>query len=407
MNPNAVAGLAERPAVRAARDILLATDAETLELQTAICRVPAPTGSEARRAHLVADQMRSLKLADVRLDDVGNVVGRWGGAGVPSGAGGGEGAAVVIAAHLDTVFGPDEDLTVARNGSRLSAPGISDNARGLSGMLALARAVTGAGWATGRPIVFAATVGEEGAGDLKGARHLLRADGGLTPWGVIALDGAGVNRVVHRALGSRRYRVTYRGPGGHSWSAYGVANAAHALGRFTAGVPDVPRAPTPRTVCSVVRMDAGTGLNSIPALAWAQLDTRSEDGAALNGLESALRAQAARALQAENARRTPGTAPLSLTVEVIGDRPAGATPPDHPLVQAAMQATRAVGVAPELSVASTDANVAIARGIPAIALGAGGTAGDTHLTSEWYDNTGGPDGLYRVLLILAATAELR
>jgi acetylornithine deacetylase/succinyl-diaminopimelate desuccinylase-like protein len=154
-------------------------------------------------------------------------------------------------------------------------------------------------------------------------------------------------------------------------------------------------------------MDAGTGLNSIPALAWAQLDTRSEDGAALNGLESALRAQAARALQAENARRTPGTAPLSLTVEVIGDRPAGATPPDHPLVQAAMQATRAVGVAPELSVASTDANVAIARGIPAIALGAGGTAGDTHLSSEWYDNTGGPDGLYRVLLILAATAELR
>jgi acetylornithine deacetylase/succinyl-diaminopimelate desuccinylase-like protein len=154
-------------------------------------------------------------------------------------------------------------------------------------------------------------------------------------------------------------------------------------------------------------MEAGTGLNSIPALAWAQLDTRSEDGAALNALETALRALAARALDAENARRSAGTAPLGVTVEVIGDRPAGMTPPDHPLVQAALQATRAVGAAPELSVASTDANVAIAQGIPAIALGAGGSAGDTHLPSEWYDNTGGQDGLYRALLVLAAMAGVR
>jgi acetylornithine deacetylase/succinyl-diaminopimelate desuccinylase-like protein len=402
-----IAALAALPPVRRGREILFATDRETLDLQTAICGVPAPTGSEAQRAQLVADSMRALGLADVRLDDVGNVVGRWGGAGGAGGAAQAAGGAVVIAAHLDTVFGPEVDLTVAHTGSRLAAPGISDNARGLAGLLALARAVAGAGWATGRPIVFAATVGEEGAGDLKGARHLLRPDGGLAAAAVIALDGAGVNRVVHRALGSRRFRVAYHGPGGHSWSAYGVANAAHALGRFAAGVPDLPRPSTPRTVCSVVRMDAGTGLNSIPALAWAHLDTRSEDGAALNALETALRVLATKALDAENRRRTPGTAPLGVTVEVIGDRPAGATLPDHPLVQAALQATRAVGAAPELSVASTDANVAIAQGIPAIALGAGGTAGDTHLTSEWYDNTGGPDGLYRALLVLAAAGSLQ
>jgi acetylornithine deacetylase/succinyl-diaminopimelate desuccinylase-like protein len=395
-----IAPLAALPPVRRGRKILLTTDRDTLDLQEAICRVPAPTGSEAQRAQLVTQRMRALGLADVSLDDVGNVVGRWGG------VAGRNGDAVVIAAHLDTVFGPDVDLTVERTGSRLVGPGISDNARGLAALLALARAVTGAGWTTGRPIVFAATVGEEGAGDLKGARHLLRPEGGLEAAAVIALDGAGVNRVVHRALGSRRFRVTYCGPGGHSWSAYGVANAAHALGQFTAGVPELPRPSAPRTVCSVVRMDAGTGLNSIPAVAWAHLDTRSEDGAALNALEVALRALAARALEAENARRTPGTAPLGFTVEVIGDRPAGVTPPDHPLVQAALQATRAVGTAPELSVASTDANVAIARGIPAIALGAGGSAGDTHLTSEWYDNTQGPDGLYRALLVLAAVAGL-
>jgi acetylornithine deacetylase/succinyl-diaminopimelate desuccinylase-like protein len=341
-----LAALAALPPVRRGREILLATDRETLDFQAAVCQVPAPTGFEAQRAQLVADRMRALGLADVRLDDVGNVVGRCGGEALANVG------AVVIAAHLDTVFGPDVDLTVARNGSRVAAPGISDNARGLAGLLALARAAAEAGWVTARPIVFAATVGEEGAGDLKGARHLLRPDGGVTAAAMIALDGAGVNRVVHRALGSRRFRVSYHGPGGHSWSAYGVANAAHALGRFTAGVPDVPRPSTPRTVCSVVRMEAGTGLNSIPALAWAQLDTRSEDGAALNALEAGLRGLAAKSLEDESARRTPGTAPLGLTVEVIGDRPAGLTPPDHPLVQAAVQATRAVGAAPELSGAS-------------------------------------------------------
>lgn len=400
MSPTAIAGLSQRPALRRAREIILTGEARVLELQATICRVPAPTGSEGQRAELVARQMRAFGLTGVRLDEVGNVTGSWG---EVRGANGG---AVVIAAHLDTVFGPDVDLTVKRDGPRLLAPGISDNARGLAGLLALAQAVAGAGWATERPIVFAATVGEEGAGDLKGARHLLRPEGGLSAAAVIALDGAGTSRVVHRALGSRRYRVAYRGPGGHSWSAYGVANAAHALGCFTAGVPALPRPSAPAVACSVVRMEAGTGLNSIPATAWAHLDTRSEDGAALNALETALRALAARALEAENARRAAGTAPLGLTVEVIGDRPAGATPADHPLVQAAVDATRAVGASPELSVASTDANVPIALGIPAIALGAGGTAGDTHLTTEWYDNSGGPEGLYRTLLVLGAAAGL-
>ncbi len=401
MSSRAITALSDHPSVRRGREILVATDDETVALQTTICRIPAPTGAEGPRAELVAQRMRSLGLTEVRLDQAGNVVGRWGG------RAGENGGAVVIAAHLDTVFGPEVDLSVQRTGSRLMAPGISDNARGLSGLLALARAVIGAGWTTDRPIVFAATVGEEGAGDLKGARHLLGPEGGVTAAAVIALDGAGLDRVVHRALGSRRFRVTYRGPGGHSWAAYGVANAAHALGRFAAGLPELPRPSKTRTACSVVRMEAGTGLNSIPAAAWAEVDSRSEDRSALDTVEAGLRALAADALETENRRRTRGTTPLTLTIETIGDRPAGATPPTDPLVQAAIQATRAVGGSPELSAASTDANVAIARGLPAIALGAGGTAGDTHLTTEWYDNTGGPEGLVRALLVLAAAAGLR
>ncbi len=396
MPPLNLATLADHPPVRRGREILLATDAETLDLQAAICRIPAPSGAEGPRAEFVAQRMRSLGL-DVRFDPVGNVVGRWGG---------GNGGAVVLAAHLDTVFGSEVDLTVHRNGQRLTAPGISDNARGLSGLLALARAVTGSAWATERPILFAATVGEEGAGDLKGARQLLGPEG-VSAFAVIALDGAGLDRVVHRALGSRRFRVTYRGPGGHSWAAYGVPNPAHAVGRFAAGVPELPRPTRPRSACSVVRMEAGTGLNSIPTTAWAEVDTRSEDRSALDAIEAGLRALAAGALQAENQRRTHGTAELDLTVETIGDRPAGATPETDPLVQAAIQATRAVGRSPELCAASTDANVAIARGLPAIALGAGDTAGNTHLPSEWYENTGGPEGLVRALLVLAAVAGLR
>lgn len=393
MTRDPIATLSDQPPVRRGREILFATDGETLDLQIAICQIPAPTGAEGRRAAFMAQRMRALGLA-VELDDVGNVLGRWGG---------GNGGAVVMAAHLDTVFGAEVDLTVRRDGPRLGGPGISDNARGLSGLLALARAVTGADWTTQRPIVFAATVGEEGAGNLKGARHLLRP-GGISAAALIALDGAGLDRVVHRALGSRRFRVTYRGPGGHSWAAYGVPNAAHALGQFTAGVADLPRPAKGRNACSVVRLEAGTGLNSIPAVAWAEVDTRSEDHAALDLIEAGLRALAADALRAENQRRAHGTAELSLHIETIGDRPAGATPATDPLVQTAVAATRAVGRSPDLSTASTDANVAIARGLPAIALGGGGTAGNTHLPTEWYDNAGGPEGLFRALLVLAATA---
>ena len=389
--------LSTHPALIRARELLLAADGEVLALQARVSAIPAPTGAEAPRAAFVAERLREAGIEEVRRDAAGNVVAR---------SRAGEMPAVVIAAHLDTVFGPEVDVSVRRSGARLEGPGVSDNARGLTALVALARAIVGAGWRTERPVVFAATVGEEGAGDLKGIKHLL-APGGVAAAAVIALDGAGLTRIVHRALGARRLRVTFSGPGGHSWAAYGVANPAHAAGRFAAGLPDLQRPARPRSACSAVRVRGGTGLNSIPQTVLVDVDMRSEDATILATLEAGLRALATQAAEEENRQRTPGTAALRVTIDVIGDRPPGATPESDPLVTAAVLATRAVGGEPELAVASTDANVPIALGLPSIALGAGGQAGDTHLPSEWYDNAGGPEGLLRALLVLAAAAGLR
>jgi acetylornithine deacetylase/succinyl-diaminopimelate desuccinylase-like protein len=256
---------------------------------------------------------------------------------------------------------------------------------------------------TRRPILFAATVGEEGSGDLRGVRHLF--DDAIRPHAFIALDGAGIERIVHRALGARRYRVAYHGPGGHSWAAFGVANPAHAVGRAVALIADMPAHSAPRTAHSVVRIGGGTGLNSIPQTAWFDLDLRSEEPRALEKLDTAVQAILTQALDQENRHRVPRTAPLTIDVQRVGDRPSGLTPRTHPLVQAAVAATRAVGHDHQLACASTDANVPIALGVPAVALGAGGRAGDAHLPTEWYENEKGALGIVRALLVTAAMAE--
>jgi acetylornithine deacetylase/succinyl-diaminopimelate desuccinylase-like protein len=403
--------LLAHPRIQAARAHLERTDQVTLARQVELSRLPAPTGAEARRGARVAELFREIGLRDILIDEVGNVHGWLGERGKGSGD-----RAVVLCAHLDTVFGPDVDVAVRRQGrdgrGRLEGPGISDNARGLAALVAVAEALGQARVAPSRPVLFAATVGEEGSGDLRGVKHLLARDG-LRPAAVIALDGAGVERIVHRALGSRRYRVTYRGPGGHSWAAFGVANPATAVGRAASLLADLPTPPPtgsataePRTTCAVVRLGGGTGLNSIPQEAWLDLDLRSEDADALGRLDAAVAAVLARARDEENRRRTPGTAALALERRLLGDRPSGSTPRSHPLVQAAIAANTALGKPHELACASTDANVPIALGVPAIALGAGGKAGDTHLTTEWYENSEGALGVVRALLVVAAMAEV-
>jgi len=390
-----ITALLSHDRVRAARAHIERSDEATLGRQAALSAIPAPTGAEGARGQRVAEMLGEAGLENVTIDDVGNVRG-WYRTGPGNGC-------VVVSAHLDTVFGPEFDVSVARRGPRLEGPGIADNARGLAALIAVGEALVRARVETRRPVLFAATVGEEGSGDLCGVRHLF--DDAIRPHAFIALDGAGIERIVHRALGARRYRVTYHGPGGHSWAAFGVANPANAVGRAIDRIATLPAHHSPRTAHSVVRLGGGTSLNSIPQEAWFDLDLRSEEPRALEKLDAAVQAILTQALDEENRHRVPGTAPLTIDVRRVGDRPSGLTPRTHPLVQTAVAATRAVGHDHQLACGSTDANVPIALGVPAVALGAGGRAGDAHLPTEWYENDKGALGIVRALLVTAAMAE--
>jgi len=391
--------IAKLPEIARARQLLRQTDDETLADQAELAAIPAPPFGETPRAQRVLERFREIGLEDAAIDDVGNVLARL------PGSARGDAAPVILSAHLDTVFPEGTDLTVRRNGRKIHAPGIADDARGLAAILAIARVLVQAGVRTGAPVVFVATVGEEGAGDLRGVKHLFRQG---SPWrsaaGFVSLDGTGCRRIVHRAVGSRRLRVTFTGPGGHSWADWGCANPVHALGLAIARLARIEIPSQPRSALTVARVGGGTGVNVIPDRAWCELDIRSEDGAALRRLgaeaEEALRAAVAEV----NGQRRRGTRALALDIEVIGDRPTGVTPPGSPLVRAARAATRFVGYAPELVASSTDANVPIALGIPAIAMGAGGESGGTHTLDEWYANDGGVEGLERALLTVLAVA---
>jgi acetylornithine deacetylase/succinyl-diaminopimelate desuccinylase-like protein len=310
--PESIDSVVAHERVRAARQFIERSDETTLARQAALSAIAAPTGAEGARGAHLADLYRESGLTDVTVDSVGNVTG-WLGALRQE--------PVVLSAHLDTVFGAGLDVSVERDGARLQGPGISDNARGLAALVTVAEALVRSGVSTVRPVRFTATVGEEGAGDLRGVKHLF-SNGGGRPHAFIALDGAGLERIVHRALGARRYRASYRGPGGHSWAAFGVANPANAVGRATALLADLPAQHSPRRTCAVVRLGGGTGLNSIPQEAWLDLDLRSEDPRALTQLDGTVQALLARALAEENGHRAAGTPALhsSSGVSVTGRR---------------------------------------------------------------------------------------
>ena len=395
-----LATLSRHPAVGRARAILRERDADTLDAMVELAQIPAPPFGEAERADRVRRWFSELGLRNVAVDEAGNVLAAY-----PAAAGDREVPAlhgpVLLCAHLDTVFPAGTDVTVRREGGRLAGPGIADNARGLAALIALAGALVGAGPPLIRPVVFAATVGEEGVGDLRGVKHLFREG---SPWrraaAFIALDGTGTRRIVNRALGSRRYRVTIEGSGGHSWADWGRSNPIHALGRAVAALAalDLPR--RPRTTLNVGRIEGGTAVNAIPTEAWLELDIRSEGAGVLEAVEARALREVERAVAAtERWSRRNGSA-LSLTLE----RPSGETPAGSPLVAAACAATRLIGREPELVASSTDANIPISLGIPAIAMGAGGRSAGVHTPDEWYENEGGPEGLDRALLTLLAAA---
>jgi acetylornithine deacetylase/succinyl-diaminopimelate desuccinylase-like protein len=384
-------------ALSPAHSRIAARDSATLRTQVAVSQIAAPTGDERERGEWVAQRLRSLGLADAHIDRAGNVVATRPGVE--------DLAPVLVCAHLDTVFARGVQLTFRRDGDRVTGPGIGDNGRGLAAMLAIAQEIDGRVIRTRRPIVFAATTGEEGAGDLRGAKYLFST---LfeEPAAAIALDGAGDERIVHKALGSRRYHISYRGPGGHSWAAFGVPNAVHAAAAAAAMLASLPLPKSPRTTLSVSRIGGGTSINSIPEEGWLEVDLRSTSASILDRFDREIRIIVRAAAQQENARRATSTPPLSHDVMVIGDRPSGEVSADHPLVLSAIEATQLIDREPELAAASTDANVPIAMGVPAIAIGAGGRGGDAHTPGEWYDNIEGPLGIARAMTILATAAEL-
>lgn len=385
--------LLDSPLVQAAFQLFESTAAEITEEQISICSVAAPPFGEQERAEYLRRKLVDIGLTEAEIDEVGNCIALYKGRAVSP--------VLVVSAHLDTVFPAGTDLTVRRNGSRLLAPGISDDGCGLAALLTLARALTATGLETEGQILFVGTVGEEGAGNLRGVRHLLTEG----KWAkridaFISLDGAGIEQITNGALGSRRYRVQLRGTGGHSWGDFGVPNPVHALGRAISGLAAYPAPLEPRTTFNVGRVEGGSSINAIPGEALMEVDLRSVSESELVRLDAFFRRAVREAVEHENSARRKDTAPLELTLSLIGDRPSGETPADSPIVELAQQATRALGSTPLLERASTDSNVPIALGIPAITLGAGGTSGNPHTIDEWYDPSHRDLGLKRALLVI-------
>lgn len=385
--------------VQAARKYLRQTDQQTVADMLEMVAIAAPPFGEQKRGEWVAAQLRELGLT-VRVDEVGNIIAH-NGATKPV-------APIILSAHLDTIFPPETTINVRRNGQRISAPGIADNSRGLAALLAIARALHNETIETEHPIIFVATVGEEGVGDLRGVKHLFRPGSELRKaTGFISLDGTGRRRIVYRAIGSRRLRITISGPGGHSWADWGFANPVHALGIAISSIAQLEIPRQPRTAVTVARTGGGTSVNAIPAEAWCEIDIRSEAAVTLSDMEETVRDAVNEAVSISNGARKRGTAPLELDLRIIGDRPSGETSINTTLVRTARAATRFLGDAPELVASSTDANIPIALGIPAIAIGAGGESGGTHTVDEWYSNAGGVEGIERALLIALGAAGLK
>jgi acetylornithine deacetylase/succinyl-diaminopimelate desuccinylase-like protein len=329
------------------------------------------------------------------VDDAGNVVAALDGRSVSPGS-------VVVCAHLDTVFSAEVAHEIVRRGDILTAPGICDNARGLAALVAIARVLAALRIRPAVPVVLAATVGEEGAGDLLGARHLFTTSCPSAS-AAIALDGAGDSRIVTHAIGVRRLRIAIRGPGGHSWAASHHANPLHAAAALGAQVASMEMRRTPRSSATVTRLHGGEALNAIPQVATIDIELRAGDETALAEGVDELRRLVHGALDHENARRGRETPALTSTIDVVSQRPAGHVDPASPLLRHAWEATGVIGRTPESAIASTDANVPMHLGIAAIALGGGGQGGEAHTTSEWFTNAHGALGIARVVATLLAT----
>lgn len=365
----------EPPAIRQALDLLRTDNAWTLEQQVSICEIPAPPFKEANRAEEFRKRLAALGLTNARVDAEGNVI-------ASRGTGG---PVVVLSAHLDTVFPEGTDVRVTREGTVLRGPGIGDDCRGLAVMLSIARALQRTNIATAGTIVFVGTVGEEGEGNLRGVRHLFAKEMPGKIDYFISVDGTGLG-IVHAAVGSKRYRIAYEGPGGHSYGAFGMPNPIHAMGRAIAAISEIQVPGEPRTTFNVGVIRGGTSVNSISASGAMDIDMRSESPSALDSLEARVMAALRGALAAEKARWPRSAVALNLRIDTIGIRPAGQQPDTTRIVRVARETARRLGFTPSLQPSSTDANIPISLGIPAITMDGGGDGKGAHSLTEMYDD---------------------
>jgi tripeptide aminopeptidase len=381
--------LSANPQVRAALEWIAPNISWVNDLQARLTGIPAPPFQEAERAAALKPLLAEAGLS-VEIDKAGNVIGDLPGAN--------EKEIVIVAAHLDTVFPAGTDVKVHRDGTRMSAPGISDNGAGLGALLALARAVHAAHLKPQRTILFVADVGEEGEGNLRGMRSLVEAYRSKLK-AVVVLDGSGTDHVTTKALASRRLEALITGPGGHSWSDFGMPNPINALVRGSVRFINTKVPATPRTTFNIGQVEGGTSVNSVPHEARLKVDIRSESDDELERLEAALRESVAAGVRDEmESARDRSKGKLEWKVELLGSRPGGELKADSALLAALRAADDFVGNQSRVERSSTDANIPLSLGIDAIAIGAGGSGGGAHSLQEWYDSAGRELGLKRALL---------
>ena len=391
------------PAPPPAEAALAADYERTVAELIRITETPAPPFKEAVRGALMADLFRRSGLAEVTTDEVGNVIALRPGTDPAA-------KLFVISAHLDTVFPEGTPIKVRREGDRLFAPGIGDDSVGLAALLAWARALDAGKVRTRAGILFVATVGEEGEGDLRGVRHLFTRGRWKDRIGsFVSVDGSDAARVVTTSVGSRRYALKFRGPGGHSYGAFGIVNPMVAMAETVRALYAIPVPATPKTTYAASVVSGGTSVNAIPDAITLQVDMRSPSPAELSRIEAGLIAASDAAVAAENAARVTRVGKVSVERTLIGDRPAGATPPGSALVRNALAAIASVGLSAEQQASSTDSNVPMSLGIPAVTIGTGDQGGRAHSVDEYVSVARAPfvRGLTMGLRLIIAQANAR
>jgi tripeptide aminopeptidase len=343
-----------------------------------LTEIPAPPFKETVRGGAYLEMLRSAGLSDVERDAEGNVMGIW------KGRGGGQVLAVL--SHLDTVFPEGTDVKVKRSGTRLAAPGVGDDTRALAMMLTVIRAMRAAKLGTVDDVVFVGNVGEEGEGDLRGVKYLLtKGKYKDRVRQMIAIDGGAQGNMTNGALGSKRYRVTFKGPGGHSYGAFGLVSPSLAMGNAIAKFSHLQVPSTPKTTFNVGVVGGGTSVNSIPVDVFMDVDMRSESPEELTKIDATFKRLVAEAVDEENRARSTAQGTLTADVNLIGDRPPGTTATDTMLVQTVTSVVKSYGLTPSYGTSSTDSNIPISMGIPAVTIGRGGPGGRSHSLDEWTD----------------------